>query len=65
MRVTVDVRRTADGRLEGSLTTDAGVRHAFAGTLDLLRVLEQLDLDPPAPPPDRSAPPDPAEGHAR
>ena len=47
MQVTVDVRRCPDGRLEGTLTTEAGATHGFAGTLDLLRVLEQLDLDAP------------------
>lgn len=48
MRLSVDLLRTADGRLEGIVITEAGREHAFSGTLDLLRVLEELRPEPPA-----------------
>lgn len=48
MHLTVELLRTADGRLEGIVTTEAGRERTFSGTLDLLRILE--DLKPPADP---------------
>lgn len=48
MQLTVDLLRTPDGRLEGTVITESGREYAFSGTLDLLRVLE--DLDGPVPP---------------
>jgi hypothetical protein len=47
MRVTLDIERSGDGRLEGTATTETGPEHPFSGTLELLRVLE--DLQPHAP----------------
>ena len=48
MRVTLDLVRSRDGRLEGTAATETGREHPFSGTLELLRVLE--DLQPvPAP----------------
>lgn len=49
MHLTVDLLRCADGRLEGIVITDSGRRHAFSGTLDLLRILEDLEPGPGAP----------------
>lgn len=50
MRVTLDLVRARDGRLEGTAATDGGTQHPFSGTLELLRVLEDLggpeDRDP-------------------
>ena len=47
MRLLIDLFRTADGRLEGVVhAPDAGAA-AFAGVLDLLRVLEEIDLAAP------------------
>ena len=49
MRVLIDLFRTADGRLEGVVHAPGGGAAAFAGVLDLLRVLEGIDLQrPPA-----------------
>ena len=48
MHLTVELLRTADGRLEGIVTTESGRERTFSGTLDLLRILE--DLEPPADP---------------
>jgi hypothetical protein len=48
MHLTVQLLRAADGRLEGTVTTDSGRERTFSGTLDLLRILE--DLQPPAAP---------------
>ena len=42
MRLTVDLHRTADGRLEGTVITESGREQTFSGTLELLRVLEDL-----------------------
>jgi hypothetical protein len=42
MRVTLDLVRAHDGRLEGTAATDGGAQHPFSGTLELLRVLEDL-----------------------
>jgi hypothetical protein len=47
MRVTLDIVRSRDGRLEGTVVTETGPEHPFSGTLELLRVLE--DLQPGAP----------------
>lgn len=47
MRVSLDIVRSRDGRLEGTATTETGREHPFSGTLELLRVLE--DLQPGAP----------------
>jgi hypothetical protein len=49
MYLTVQLLRTADGRLGGTVTTDSGRELPFSGTLDLLRILE--DLEPPSGPP--------------
>ena len=46
MRMTVDLLRSPEGRLQGTLVTEAGDRYPFAGTLDLLRVLEALEPGP-------------------
>jgi hypothetical protein len=46
VHLTVELLRTADGRLEGIVTTESGSRQQFSGTLDLLRILEELE--PPA-----------------
>ena len=48
MHLTVELLRSADGRLEGIVTTESGSTQRFTGTLDLLRILE--DLDPPTDP---------------
>jgi len=45
VHLTVELLRTADGRLEGVVTTESGSQQRFSGTLDLLRILE--DLEPP------------------
>jgi hypothetical protein len=47
MRVMPDIVRSRDGRLEGTVATETGPEHPFSGTLELLRVLE--DLRPGAP----------------
>jgi hypothetical protein len=44
VQLTVDLFHTADGRLEGTVITESGRHEAFSGTLDLLRVLEDLQL---------------------
>ena len=52
MHLTVELLRTADGRLEGIVATDRGWERKFSGTLDLLRILEELEPllnDPPNP----------------
>ena len=54
MHLTVELLRTADGRLGGIVTTDSGRELAFSGTLDLLRILE--DLEPPDDRDDGAAP---------
>ena len=46
MHLTVDLLRTPDGRLEGTVITETGREQAFSGTLDLLRVLEDLQAEP-------------------
>ena len=43
MHLTVELLRTADGRLEGTVATDGGWERSFSGTLDLLRILEELE----------------------
>jgi hypothetical protein len=48
VHLTVELLRTADGRLEGIVTTESGSTQRFTGTLDLLRILEELE--PPADP---------------
>jgi len=45
MHLTVDLLRTPDGRLEGTVITEAGREQAFSGTLDLLRILEDLQAE--------------------
>lgn len=55
MRVTVDVFREADGRLEGFVDAPGGAGGRFVSTLDLLRVLEGLRLTP-SPRPDEPMP---------
>jgi hypothetical protein len=44
VHLSLDVLRTADGRLEGTVITESGQEHPFSGTLDLLRILEDLHL---------------------
>ena len=44
MRVQLDLFRSEDGRLEGVVHAPGGAGGAFAGVLDLLRVLEGIDL---------------------
>jgi hypothetical protein len=44
----VELLRTSDGRLEGVVITESGRQQRFSSTLDLLRILEELD--PPADP---------------
>lgn len=55
MHLTVELLRTVDGRLEGIVTTESGSRQQFSGTLDLLRILEELE--PPADPARGALPP--------
>ena len=55
MHLTVELLRTADGRLEGTVATDWGWERSFSGTLDLLRILEELEPPPDDPPTLRSA----------
>ena len=50
MHLTVELLRTADGRLEGTVATDRGWERSFSGTLDLLRILEELEPPPDDPP---------------
>jgi hypothetical protein len=52
VHLTVELLRTADGRLEGIVTTESGSTRPFTGTLDLLRILEELEppADPARPP---------------
>lgn len=45
MQLTLDLLRTVDGRLEGTVITESGREQVFSGTLDLLRVLEDLQLE--------------------
>jgi hypothetical protein len=47
MPLSVDVLSTADGRLEGTVITESGREEPFSGTLDLLRILEDLDAERP------------------
>ena len=42
MHLTVELLRTADGRLEGTVATDGGSERSFSGTLDLLPHLPEL-----------------------
>jgi hypothetical protein len=55
MYLTLELLRTADGRLEGTVTTESGRERRFSGTLDLLRILE--DLQPPTNPSFGDVPP--------
>ena len=50
MRLMIDLYRAADGRLEGIVHTPGADHTAFAGVLDLLRVLEGIDLCAPSDP---------------
>jgi hypothetical protein len=45
MHLSLDVLRTADGRLEGTVITESGREQPFSGTLDLLRILEDLHVE--------------------
>jgi hypothetical protein len=47
MRLVIDLVRGAEGRLEGVVHTPDVGSTAFAGVLDLLRVLEGIDLSAP------------------
>ncbi|GAA4801676.1 hypothetical protein GCM10023200_43300 [Actinomycetospora chlora] len=49
MQLTVDLLRASDGRLEGTVITETGREQPFSGTLDLLRILEDLQPEGPAP----------------
>jgi hypothetical protein len=44
MRVTIDLYRADDGRLEGDVCAPDGCGGRFVSVLDLLRILEDLDL---------------------
>ena len=57
MRLMIDLYRADDGRLEGVVHTPDVGHSEFAGVLDLLRVLEEIDLCAPADP-DPTRPPD-------
>lgn len=46
MRVTLELVRALDGRLVGTAATETGAKHPFSGTLELLRVLEELEPRP-------------------
>ena len=46
VHLTVELLRTADGRLEGVVTSESGRQQRFSGTLDLLRILEDLQPEP-------------------
>jgi hypothetical protein len=48
VHLTVELLRAVDGRLEGVVTTESGRQQRFSGTLDLLRILEELE--PPTDP---------------
>ena len=56
MHLGVELLRTADGRLEGTVTMESGQTRRFCGTLDLLRILEDLE---PARPSGDARPPRP------
>ena len=47
MHLSLDVLRTADGRLEGTVISESGREHLFSGTLELLRILEDLHAERP------------------
>jgi hypothetical protein len=47
MRVTLDLFRAEDGRLEGTVHAPGEAGGPFASLLDLLRVLDDLDLSRP------------------
>jgi len=47
VRVILEVFREADGRLEGHVQLPDGHGDSFTSTLDLLRVLAELDLSRP------------------
>ncbi|GEL22316.1 hypothetical protein PSU4_12700 [Pseudonocardia sulfidoxydans NBRC 16205] len=44
MRIQLDLFRSGDGRLEGTVRAPGGGGGPFTGVLDLLRVLEAIDL---------------------
>lgn len=46
MHISVDLLRTPDGRLEGTVITESGREESFSGTLGLLRILEDLEPAP-------------------
>ena len=48
MHLWVELLRSVDGRLEGVVTTESGSQQRYSGTLELLRILEELE--PPADP---------------
>lgn len=43
MYLTLELLRAADGRLEVIVTTESGREQWFSGTLDLLRILDELE----------------------
>ena len=62
MRLLIDLVRTTDGRLEGVVHTPGAGPAAFAGVLDLLRVLEGIDLCAPVDPDPASTEPEDPDG---
>jgi hypothetical protein len=43
MRLSLDVNRTQDGRLEGRVVLDGtNIKRPFSGVLELLKVIEEL-----------------------
>ncbi|MBN9113050.1 MAG: hypothetical protein J0I34_30225 [Pseudonocardia sp.] len=44
MRIQMDLFRSGDGRIEGTVRAPDGGGGPFTGVLDLLRVLEAIDL---------------------
>jgi hypothetical protein len=45
VHLSLDVLRTTDGRLEGTVTSESGQEQPFSGTLELLRILEDLQFE--------------------
>lgn len=47
MRIALELYRGADGRVEGRLDAASAVSVPFCGLLELIRCLEDLDLERP------------------